>query len=331
MSTLRILGEDDVRSLIDTDSALALARRTLRDQAEGNSSLSTPSAMTLDATRFGGGRFKFKAANVGHLGASGIRLISRMSPTDTNAKNFCAVYKHGALSLSGLVAELWISRIRTAAFGTALIELLVNPGPLVVALFGTGKIAHEIVPMLARALELRELRMNSRRPESTARFVSVHAAGVPCEMRAEPDARRMVEGADVVITLTEADTPLVLPGTLKRGAVVCSMGGRNEVDFQVLAEMQRFVVDDIDFATEAGEGRAWIGQGKLTFDEFSARVDALASEVAGGIKPGRLTPEDRILSIVQGMAIGDVAFAAYALQQAEKLGRGRAIELPDGS
>jgi ornithine cyclodeaminase len=331
VSSLRILGEDDVRALIDTDSALELARRTLKDQAEGNSSLSTPSAMTLDATRFSGGRFKFKAANVGHLGASGIRLISRMSPTDTNAKNFCAVYKHGGLSLSGLVAELWISRIRTAAFGTAVIELLVNPGPLVVALFGTGKIANEIVPMLARAFELRELRVNSRRPESTARFVAAHAANVGCEMRAEPDPLRMVEGADVVVTLTEADTPLVRPGMLKRGAVLCSMGGRNEVDFDVLAEVQRFVVDDIDFATEAGEGRAWIRQGKLTFDQFTARVDALACEVAGGRKRGRLTPEDRILAIVQGMAIGDVAFAAYALQQAEKLGRGMTVELPDAS
>jgi hypothetical protein len=29
------------------------------------------------------------------------------------------------------------------------------------------------------------------------------------------------------------------------------------------------------------------------------------------------------------MAIGDVAFAAYALQQAEKLGRGKAVEIPE--
>jgi ornithine cyclodeaminase/alanine dehydrogenase-like protein (mu-crystallin family) len=330
MSSIRILGEDDVRELIDSKAALALARRTLRDQAEGNSSLSTPSAMTLDATRFGGGRFKFKAASVGHLGASGIRLISRMSPTDTNAKNFCAVYRHGGLALSGLVAELWISRIRTAAFGTAVIELLANPGPLAVALFGSGKIAHEIVPMLGRALELRELRVNSRRPESTARFVAEHAASVPCQVRVEPDALRMVEGADVVVTLTEADTPLVRPGTLKPGAVVCSMGGRNEVDFDVLAEMQRFIVDDIDFAAEAGDGRAWIKQGKLTLDAFSARVDALACEVAGGLKRARLSPNDRILAIVQGMAIGDVAFAAYALEQAEKRGKGIAVELPGG-
>ena len=35
MSSIRILGEDDVRELIDSAAALALARRTLRDQAVG--------------------------------------------------------------------------------------------------------------------------------------------------------------------------------------------------------------------------------------------------------------------------------------------------------
>jgi len=330
VSTLRILGEHDVRELIDSDSALEIARRTLKDQAAGGSSLSTPSAMTLDATRFGGGRFKFKAANVGHLGASGIRLISRMSAIDPNARNFCAVYRHSGLALSGLVAELWISRIRTAAFGSAIIELLVNPGPLVVALFGTGKIANEIVPMLARSLQIRELRVNSRRPESTQRFVSTHAPKLDLDMHVEPEASRMVEGADLVVTLTEADTPLVRPGTLKRGAVVCSMGGRNEIDYRVLSEVQRFIVDDVDFATEVGDGGAWIRQGRLTFEQFSTRIDALACEVASGLKPGRLSPEDRILAIMQGIAIGDVAFAAYALQQAEKLGKGIEVELPQG-
>lgn len=328
MTSLRILGEEDVAQLIDTDTALEIARRTLKDQAEGGSSLSTPSAMTLDATRFGAGRFKFKAANVGHLGASGIRLISRMSATDPDAVNFCAVYRHGGLVLSGLVAELWISRIRTAAFGTVIVEALANPGPLDVALFGAGKIAHEIVPMLARSLDVRELRVSSRRPESAARLVSAHAPKADFDMRVEPDAGRMVDGADVVLTVTDADTPLVRPGMLKPGAIVCSMGGKNEVDYDVLREIRRFIVDDIDFATEVGDGGAWIRQCKLTAEQFGARVDALACEVAGGIKPGRIAPDDRILAIMQGMAIGDVAFAAYALAQAEKLGRGTEVELP---
>ena len=328
MSSIRILGEDDVRTAIDSARALNLARLTLRDQAAGNSVLSTPSAMSLDARRFGAGRFKFKAATVGHLGASGIRLISRRSATDPDAVNYTAVYNHDGLALSGLVPELWISRIRTAAFGTAIIEQLVNPGPLVVALFGTGKIAHEIVPMLARTLTVSELRINSRRAESMAAFVAAHAPKLEFAMRAEPQGARAVEGADLVITLTDATQPLVWAGTLKPGAVVCSMGGGNELAYGVLAESQRLIVDDPDFASEVGDGGAWIAQKHLSRESFASRIDALACEVVGGKKPGRLAATDRIVAIVQGVAIGDIAFSAYALQEAAKFGRGKLVELP---
>ena len=69
-------------------------------------------------------------------------------------------------ALSALVSESWLSRIRTAAFGAVVIERLVRSGKLVVALFGTGRIAEEIVPMLRRTLQVAELRVSSRRVES---------------------------------------------------------------------------------------------------------------------------------------------------------------------
>ena len=328
VTCIRIVGEDDVRSLIDSASALDLARRTLKDQGEGGSWLSTPSAMNLDARPHGSGVFKFKAATVGAVKASGIRLISRMNAVDPNAKNWHAVYDHGGLALSGLVAELWISRIRTAAFGTAAIEQLVNPGPQVVALFGTGKIAHEIVPMLAAALDVKELRVTSRREESMRAFVAAHAPKLAFDMRVVPEPARAIDGADVVITVTEARSPFVAPGALKPGALVCSMGGGNEVDYGVLAQSQRFIVDDVDFASEVGDGGAWIRQGHFTPETFAARVDALACEVVARTKPGRTNTEDRIVAIMQGMAIGDVAFAAHALHEAQRLGRGKVVELP---
>lgn len=329
MTTLRILGEDDVCAAIDTDRALTLARQTLKDQAAGRSILSTPSTMTLDARPLGGPGLKFRAATVGHLGASGIRLLSRLTPTGPDACDYCAVYAHeGGTALSGLVSERWLSRIRTAAFGATVIEHLVNPGPVIVALFGTGGIAHHIVPMLARALPIAELRVHSRRAENMSALVAAHAPALDFPMRAEPNGGRMAEGADVVITLTESPSPLVFPETLKRGAVVCSMGNYNEVDYGVLLESQRLIVDDAGFAAEWGDGGAWIAQGRLSRDEFAARIDALACEVVSGKRQGRLDETDRVVALLQGMPIGDIAFAAHAMREAERFGRGTLVELP---
>lgn len=324
---LRMLSDEDVRAVISADTALDLARRTLREQAGGRAILSSPAAMILDASPLGGPKAKFKAAAVGHVAASGIRLLSHPSPTG-QVCNYCAIYKHEDATLSGLVAERWLSRIRTAAFGVVAIEPLVNPGPLVVALFGAGGIAAEIVPLLARSLEVKELRVNSRRAESTSGFVDAHASKVSFPMRVESDRARMLRDADVVVTLTESRTPLVVPGMLKPGAVVCSMGSYNEVDFGALLEAQRLVVDDSDFASEMGDGAAWIGQGHLTRAQFVERIDALACEVISGSKAGRLKNSDRIVALIQGMAIGDVAFAAHALREAEKAGRGTVTRLP---
>jgi len=328
MSTLRIVGEDDVRRLIDTAGALYVARRILRDQAAGGSYLSTPSAMSLDARRYGSGRFKFKAATVAELGMSGIRLISRRTATDPTACNWCALYAHGGLELVGLVAERWLSRIRTAAFGAASIEALVKPGRLTVALFGTGSIAHEIMPMLAAVLPIERLRVCSRRAESMAAFAARHQPACAFPIVIEPDGDRMVDGADVIITLTEASAPLWRPRGLVPGALVCSMGGNHEVDIGVLHEAQRLVVDDVDFAAEVGDGAAWIEQGHFTRTSFEARVDATACEVVAEKKPARHAPDDRVVAIIQGMAVGDVALAAYALQQAQRAGIGTTVEMP---
>jgi ornithine cyclodeaminase/alanine dehydrogenase-like protein (mu-crystallin family) len=329
MGELRILSEADVRSVLDTTIALDLARRTLIDQAAGRSLLSTPSAMALDARSVGGPKFKFKGAAVGFLNASGIRLLSHPGPTTMNT-NYCAVYDHSGYQLSGLVSEHWLSRLRTAAFGAVSVQALVNPGPLVVALFGTGGIAAEIVPMLAQALDVKELRVTSRQAKNMDAFIAAQAGAVGAmgvTMRAEPDGHQAVDGADLVVTLTESPSPLVFGDTLKPGAVVCSMGSYNEVDYPVLAQADRFIVDDIDFAAEMGDGGAWIAQGHLTRAAFEARVDALACEVLCGAKPGRQAPADRIMALVQGMAIGDVAFAAHALQEATRRNLGRTVPL----
>jgi ornithine cyclodeaminase/alanine dehydrogenase-like protein (mu-crystallin family) len=106
------------------------------------------------------------------------------------------------------------------------------------------------------------------------------------------------------------------------------MGSYNDVDYGVLLESQRLVVDDPDFAAEMGDGAAWISQSRLTREQFEARIDALACDVCAGKTRGRRAPSDRIVALIQGMAIGDVAFAAYALKEAERTGRGTVTALP---
>jgi ornithine cyclodeaminase len=327
---IRLLGESDVRGLFDTPMALELARSMLRTQATDGSRLSTPSASFLDATELGGPMFKFKAATVGAMRVSGIRLIARRGGnTGYDASNFTAVYDHVVGALTGLVSEIWLSRLRTAAFGVASVEPLVRPGPLRIGVFGSGDVAAELVPLLALALPIAEIRVNSRRAERAEAFVTAMRERVDAELpiRVEMERRAIVAGADLVFTATEADEALVQPGWLDEGAVLCSMGSHHEVAFEVLGEVDRLVVDDLDYASVLGDAAAWIEQGRITREALAARVDAWASEVVMGSKPGRLHESDRILALIQGVATGDVAFAMRALRAAEAAGIGAVVDL----
>jgi ornithine cyclodeaminase/alanine dehydrogenase-like protein (mu-crystallin family) len=123
-----------------------------------------------------------------------------------------------------------------------------------------------------------------------------------------------VTGSDLVITLTESREPLVQPGWLEREAVLCSMGSHNEVAFGALAEADRLVVDDPDYASEMGDGGAWIRDGHMTREQFSESVDGLACDYAAAFRKGTRSAGWRTIALIQGMAIGDVAFAIHVIR-----------------
>lgn len=311
-----VVEDSEARRLISAERALSIARDTLIDQKNGRSRLSTPSSMSLDATDLGGPRFKFKAATVGHLNASGIRLLARFGgQTGDEACNYVAVYDHTAGGqLVALVSELWLSRIRTAAFGVAGIEALLPDRPLVIGLFGAGDIADEIVPILAQAFAVDELKVLSRRRQRTIEFVARHDSLMPNRIKVAAAHEDVVAGSDLVITLTESHEPLVQPGWLGSQAVLCSMGSHNEVTFGVMTEADRLIVDDADYACEMGDGAAWIRAGQITREAFRDEIDGFACDYAAAFRHGIRSAGQRTVALIQGMAVGDVAFAAHIIR-----------------
>ena len=330
MSELRILGPEDVHRLINAEEALAIAESVFRDTGLGHNRLSSPSAMSLATPDEPALRFKVKGAALGQAGVSGFRLLTAppAAPEGLQACDYDALYDNATGRLIGLVHEEWLSGLRTAATGVVACRLLALEGPHVVALFGAGRIATEVVGLLSTAFEVLELRVKSRRPESALAFVERHGADVPFPIRAAQSNDESIEGADVVITLSEATKPIVGPGRLAPGAVLCSMGSHNEVDFAVLSEVDRFVIDDLDFVFEMGDVAAWVRQGLIDRAAVETRVDATIGEIACGAKAGRTSEADRVLAVIQGMATADIAFAAHVLEKASAAGYGLTVDLP---
>ena len=226
----------------------------------------------------------------------------------------------------GLLNETWLHRFRTALTGVVAARYLARPDSRVLALIGAGSIAAELFPAMTRIFDLDEVRVVARRLASAEDFCRRHE-DQRARFVAKDDPREALDGADIVITLSLAKTPVIEPSMLSSGAFLCSMGETEEVAFGVLAEIDRFVVDDFDYAAVLGDVEAWLRNGLIERAALQARVDAHIGEVVAGTRPIRENADQRILAIVQGMAICDLALARHALNEAGKRGLGGSLDL----
>ncbi len=105
---------------------------------------------------------------------------------------------------------------------------------------------------------------------------------------------------------------MVHPEMLAPGALMLSMGGVPEVAYPVLAEIDRLIVDDLDYAFARGDFASW--------------VDADIGEVVLGAKPGRGSANERVFGVIQGMAHCDLALAKHCIDKANETGIGTFVE-----
>lgn len=227
--------------------------------------------------------------------------------------------------LRGIVEQAWLTKRRTATAGVVAARKLAAPKARVAALIGAGQIGEEVARVLPHAFELDDFRVASRTLEGAQAFVDRLKESVDAPLRAVASAEEAIRGADVVITITLASEAFVKPGWLKEGAVLVSMGGVPEVEFGVLAEIDRVIVDDPDYALLKGDFATWVDRGEISLQAMKDRIDADLGEVMCGAKEGRRNDAQRILAVVQGMAVCDLATAVFLLEAAEAKGAGQHI------
>ena len=216
----------------------------------------------------------------------------------------------------GLVNETWLARRRTATTAAIVSKWLARPEAKVATLFGAGKISDEIYTTLTHAFDLDEFRIVARHFENAEAYAKRNGIGTAAPIRPFKSSDEAIDGADIVITMTTANEPFIEAGWLKPGALLCSMGGVPEVHFDVLAEVDTLIIDDPSYALAQGDLHEWIKNGHITEKQVLARIDADIGEIAIGAKPGRQHTDERILAMIQGMAVGDLAMAKLALDKA---------------
>jgi thiomorpholine-carboxylate dehydrogenase len=110
-----------------------------------------------------------------------------------------------------------LTAMRTAAVSAAVTQWLSPPDCRILALLGSGMQAKSHLEALRHIREFDEVRVWSRTREHSERFAAEYGA-------VAMDAESAVRGADVIVTATPAQAPILKGAWLKAGAHVNAIG-----------------------------------------------------------------------------------------------------------
>jgi ornithine cyclodeaminase len=172
---------------------------------------------------------------------------------------------------------------------------------------------------------LRDVRVWSRTREhrdAFAREMGDH--GLPVTARATVE--EAVRGADLIVTVTSSPVPVLEGRWLAPGAHITAVGAPRpdwrELDTSAVARSRVFVDSRAGALAESGDLLHPLKEGAIDESHIIGEI----GEVLAGTVPGRTSPQDITLFKSLGMAVEDVATAAYVYQRARERGVGREIE-----
>ncbi len=219
-----------------------------------------------------------------------------------------------------------LTAVRTGAASGAATDLLARPDASAATVFGAGPQARTQLEAVCAVRPIRRARVydiSADRARALAREMA-DRLGIPVEAATSP--AEALAGAGVVCTVTTSAVPVFADGDVAPGTHINAVGAYRPTDREVPGETvrrARVVVDQVAAAlAEAGDLIIPIEQGLFGKEHIRAEL----GEIVAGRKKGRESPDEVTLFKSVGVAVQDLAAAARALANAERLGLG--VEVP---
>ena len=211
-----------------------------------------------------------------------------------------------------------LTRFRTPAACAIAIRALAAPNVRTAALVGAGRQGWYHLEMLAAELPaLTEIRINDLRPDAASAMAERACdAGMPAKPAESPAAA--VEGADVIVTVTQATAPLFPAEAISDRALVCAVGAtkydRCEIDPGLIERSVAIVCDDVTGSrVECGDLIQAAAAGRFDWSR-AVELHAIAAGTIDVPRAGR----GPVLFETQGVALQDVAAAGLAWQRFQR-------------
>ena len=329
MSRMTILTEAELRRIVRLDlDAVACVENAFH--ALATKPVAMPPIMRLDIPEHRG-EVDVKTAYVPGIDGFAIKI----SPGFFDNPKLGLPSVNGMMVLlsanTGLVEALlldngYLTDVRTAAAGAVAAKHLSRPDSAVAAIFGAGVQAQLQLEALTLVRPIREARIWARDAAKAEAAAKQLREKLGITVRAESNGEKAITGADVVITTTPSETPIMRAEWLRAGQHVTAMGSdaehKNELDPVAIGKAGLYVADSLKQTRRLGELHHAIAAGLVVADADFAEL----GQVIAGLKPGRAGAEQITIADLTGTGVQDTAIATLARDRARTANAGTIFE-----
>lgn len=220
------------------------------------------------------------------------------------------------------------SNLRVAAMGGIAAEHLARSDAETIGFIGAGEQAKmHLLAMRSVRPTLHTCRVGAKSAAEEAQFIAETAPLLPdmTFVGCDTDLRASVDGADIIVTATSAQAPLLRAEWMKPGAFYSHVGGWED-EYAVAEQCDLIVCDDWETVKHRTQTLSRMYQdGRLTDDDVHANLVDLVT----GAAPGRTSDDQRTYFNAVGLAYVDVAIAHAMYRRAVDAGAGVELTLQE--
>ncbi|HEY2604211.1 MAG TPA: hypothetical protein VGI67_21820 [Thermoleophilaceae bacterium] len=247
---------------------------------------------------------------------------------EPGAEYVIVLYDRETSGIAAFVDGHRVTAYRTAATSAAALDRLAPPGPIRLAVLGSGLEAAMHVRAFAAVRLLERVTVFSPTAERCEAFAAAAGAELGIDAEAIDDPEAALAGADVVLAAARShgERPILFGDWLPPAATVLSIGStvpsQRELDVSVVAACDLIVCDEIE---EVAEQTGDMLEAARAGIDFRERTFSLHELLAGELD-ARVAAASRALFKSVGGGLQDVVVAEILLTKA--LAAGVAAQLP---
>ena len=260
----------------------------------------------------------------------GIKVITVFPDNPQHGKD---AHQGGVLLFSPDTGELLalmnasaITAQRTAAASAVATNLLAREDASELAIVGAGVQARSHVRSLAFVRSLKRVRIASKSAVNAHRMVAEMKAECNFELKAVETVKEAVAGADIIVTATNSQVPVIQRDWISPGAHINAIGTHSpasrEIDGATMAVSKIFVDRRESAINESGDYILAAQEGLINSDSILGEIGDLIT----GKQTGRTDRNEITLFKSLGLAIEDVICADYLLKAAAAQNIGTVVE-----